>query len=123
MSDEKKPVKLDIPDFKSDIPTHLLDGCSNKDVYIMEQLSVQRQQNNHMIKTISDIHYTQQVHGSKIEEHQDKLDSIDKTKELITSKPVLLAVSIIAIAFLFGVYPYLLTLGVQELIPLLQSLF
>jgi hypothetical protein len=123
MSDEKKIEKLKIPEFKSDIPPHLLGECSPQDAYMMEQLSIQKQQNAYIIDTLSDVHYAQQVTNHKVGVNTQRLDTLEEPRKLFKSKPVMIAVAIIAFAFLFVIYPYLLSLEFKELMPLLKDFF
>jgi hypothetical protein len=119
----KENKKLDIPEFKSDIPSHLLKECSAQEEYIMEQLSIHKQQNTFIIQKISDLHDNQSEIKQTISTNTDRIERLEEPKKMFSSKPMMIAVGIIAFTFLFVVYPYLLTLGFKELLPLLKDFF
>ncbi len=123
MSANKPIQKLTIPEFKSDLPLHLLKDCSDQEVYIMEQLSISKQQTEWLIEAVQDVHFNQQITQTTVNDTVVRLDGMDENRKLFKTKPMMVAVAIVAFTFLFIVYPYLLSLEFQELLPLIKGFF
>jgi hypothetical protein len=123
MSDAKEIKKLEVPQFESDLPPHLLDESTKQERYIMEQLSVQKQQNAYIIDKLTEVHYSQQKTQAIVDANSERIEKLEVPGKLLKSKPVMIAVAIVAFTFLFVVYPYLLSLEFKELMPILKDFF
>lgn len=62
------PENLDVPKFKAQIPEYMLDGMDNHNKFLLEQISIMKQQNEWQTDMVYKIYnYTKTINGKVIE--------------------------------------------------------
>lgn len=81
---ESRYTPLEVPEFKSTIPAHLLGKLTEQERYLVETLSKMEQQNTWLIKAV--------VEGNRANIEEDKrLLKVERWKQNITSKWAIIA--------------------------------
>lgn len=140
--------ELQIPEFKSNIPEYILNDIKGSDKehlkYILETISIIQQQSNWQTQILAQtFQQAKKTNGrvnkleEKLEEKNDEIqdiqgilaedkDSVDDIKDikkLLSKKWFIWGGALILVFFAFFIYPYLLSLGYKELIPIFRSFF
>ena len=149
MSESNLPnQELQIPEFKSNIPEYILNDIKGSDgehlKYILETISIIQQQSNWQAELLAKTYgQALRTNGrvnkleSEMEEKNDEIqdiqgilaedkssvDDIKDIKKLLSKKWFIWGVALILVFFAFFIYPYLLSLGYKELIPIFRSFF
>lgn len=144
---KQAPEELVIPKFKSDIPSMLTEGLTDKDKHILDALSEIKQATNWQSPVLASLYKQAKITNGRVNEGEDnivkivseidilklKIDAIEKKTgqldklikliDTISSRPFLFSMACMGFFFFFIAYPFFLTVEFNQLIPMLKMFF